>query len=97
LEVWNKVNGVHLGKMFGADCLRASNGKVVAIYWQESMLFKLDEETRLKALEIQSATPATHLYAKDRAMRGWVNIPFTSSEHWESLTIKAIAQSSQRH
>ena len=32
------------GKMFGAKCIKADNGKAVAILWKNAMLFKLNKE-----------------------------------------------------
>ena len=31
------------GKMFGAKCIKADNGKAVAILWKNAMLFKLNK------------------------------------------------------
>ncbi len=32
------------GKMFGAKCIKADNGKEAAILWKNTMLFKLNKD-----------------------------------------------------
>lgn len=93
LEVSVALNEVQLDKMFGAQCLKTVKGKAVAIFWKDSMLFKLNEESLAEALDLPNASQATHLYAVERPMTGWVNIPLTSSIHWHTLAVKAIENS----
>ncbi|MEP1096513.1 MAG: hypothetical protein ABJG78_15465 [Cyclobacteriaceae bacterium] len=78
------------GKMFGAKSVRASNGKTAAIFWNEEMIFKLDDEGQKEALKLSGAKVGTHLYAKDRPMKGWVNIPHKHCDKWEHFASKAI-------
>ena len=90
-QIVNEVPGAVAGKMFGASCIKTMNGKAVAILWQDSMLFKLDEKTRLEALKLDDSSMASHLYAPDKPMKGWVSLPFKHSGKWADFTRKAVA------
>jgi hypothetical protein len=74
------------GKMFGAKCIKAENGKTVAFLWQEKMVFKLPEETQHEVLALKGAKIGTHIYAPDKPMIGWVSIPLTHSAKWMRFT-----------
>jgi len=78
------------GKMFGAKSIKSKNGKTAAFFWKEEMTFKLDEKSELEALKIDGAKIGSHLYAKDKQMRGWVLIPKEHSEFWNEFSKKAV-------
>lgn len=83
------TNGVE-GIMFGAKCIKSTNGKAAVFYWQENMVFKLDSKTREKALKLNGAIIGSHLYAPDKPMKGWISIPATHSDQWLDFTNKAL-------
>ena len=78
------------GKMFGAKCIKADNGKAVAILWKNTMLFKLNESDYKEALKLKGSKIGTHLYAPERPMKGWVEVPVAHSEKWTNLIKRAI-------
>ena len=78
------------GKMFGAKSIKSGNGKTAAFFWKGNMTFKLDEKSEIEALKIDGAKNGTHLYAKDKQMKGWVLIPKEHSEMWSKFSKKAI-------
>jgi hypothetical protein len=78
------------GKMFGVNCVKASNGKTVAILWKNTMRFKLNESDFKVALKLKGSKIGTHLYAPERPMKNWVEIPFEHSAEWINFTKKAI-------
>lgn len=78
------------GKMFGAKSIKSENGKTAAFFWKEDMTFKLDEKSGLKALKIDGAKIGSHLYSKDKQMKGWVLIPKEHSKLWSKFSKKAI-------
>ncbi|NOY48036.1 MAG: hypothetical protein GXO84_07560 [Chlorobi bacterium] len=78
------------GKMFGAKCIKADNGKVVAILWKNTMLFKLNKDDFEEALKLKGSKIGAHLYAPERPMKGWVEVPVTHSKTWINLTKCAI-------
>ena len=77
-------------KRFGAFCIKATNGKLVAIFWKDHVMFKLNKDDEKKALRFKGARQGTHLYATDRKMKGWVLVPFSHSSKWRDLAKKSI-------
>jgi len=47
----------------------------VAIFWKDSMLFKLAEKELEEVLKIDGASIGSHLYALDKPMKGWAMVP----------------------
>ena len=82
-------NGIE-GKMFGAKSIKSENGKTAAFFWKDDMTFKLDEKSEREALIIDGAKMGSHLYAKNRQMRGWVLIPKERAEFWGEYSKKAV-------
>ncbi len=82
-------NGI-AGKMFGAKCIKSISGKTAAFFWEENMVFKLDEKNQEKAFKISGAKIGSHLYAPEKQMKGWISIPKNQSENWTELTQKAL-------
>ncbi len=82
-------------KMFGALCIKARNGKSSAIFWKDSMLFKLSEVDEKKALRTSGARQGAHLYEPDRPMKGWVLVPFIHSSKWKDLAKRSLTYLAQ--
>ena len=82
-------NGIE-GKMFGAKCIKSPNGKTAAFFWQENMVFKLDQETQEKALKLNGSKIGAHLYAPEKPMKGWISIPEKHSYKWTEFAKKAL-------
>ncbi len=82
-------NGIE-GKMFGAKSIKSENGKTAAFFWEENVTFKLDGKAESEALKLSGAKIGSHLYAKDKQMKGWVLIPNEHSEKWTEFAKKAI-------
>ncbi|MBI1804941.1 MAG: hypothetical protein HY033_12275 [Ignavibacteriae bacterium] len=78
------------GKMFGALCMKAPNGKAAAIFWKDSVMFKLAGRAKQEALNLDSAQIGVHLYDSHRPMKGWVQIPFKHSAKWKRYAKSAI-------
>jgi len=77
--------------MFGAKCIKTTNGKTAAFYWKRSMVFKLDKVEFDQALSLDGAGLGTHLYAPEKQMKGWVSIPKKHSNKWAYFAEKALA------
>jgi len=80
------------GKMFGAACIKSANGKVVAIFWKDALIFKLDENSQKEALKLEGANIGSHLYAPEKPMKGWISIPFLQTDTWKYFTERAIQE-----
>ncbi len=76
-------------KMFGAKCLKAPNGKALAMFWKECMVFKLTGDAADEALSLDGAQVFTP--AENRPMNGWILVPFDYAERWKGLTEEALA------
>ena len=90
-QIFIEVPDARKGKMFGASCIKSMNGKVAAILWKDNMLFRLDERARQEAVKLDGSSIASHLYAPDKPMKGWISVPFKHSGKWAGFTKKAIA------
>ena len=71
------------GKMFGALCIKASNGKAGVMFQKDNMIFKLDNVHLKETLELKGS----QLFdpAGGRPMKEWVQVPFTHNEKWKEL------------
>lgn len=78
------------GKMFRAKSIKLDNGKTAAFFWKENMTFKLDKERQLEALKLDGSRIASHLYATEKLMNGWIMIPEKHSDKWLRFAKKAI-------
>lgn len=89
-EISAETPSVTEGKMFGALCLKTEYGKVCAIFWEDSMLFKLDDKDQAEALKLNGAKIGAHLYNPGKLMKGWVLLPSVHIKRWPDFTLKAI-------
>ncbi len=77
------------GKMFGALCLKAPNGKAGVMFWKDYMVFKLPTIELNEALSmdgIQMFTPMDN-----RAMNGWAQVPYDYADRWKQWAQQAMA------
>jgi len=68
------------GKMFGALCIKAPNGKAGVMFWNDDMIFKLSGEDEKEALALKGAKVFTPM--DGRSMNGWTHIPKAHSIKW---------------
>lgn len=81
-------DNVELGKMFGMPTIKR-NGKAIAGFWRDSMVFKLTDETvREQALALKGAEQFDPMGG--RPMREWVVVPADHSDEWPRLTRDAL-------
>ena len=69
------------GKMFGMPCLKNSNGKAFAGYFEDTMVFKLGGVSHAEALALTGAKlfdPSE----RGRPMKEWVVVPHEHSSRW---------------
>ncbi|MEO6102307.1 MAG: hypothetical protein ABIP44_01545 [Pseudoxanthomonas sp.] len=76
------------GKLFGAQCLKAPNGKALAFFYKEEMVFKLTGEAEQEALALDGA----HYFnpMDDRPMNGWVQVAFHYADRWLEFAEAAL-------
>ena len=69
------------GKMFGMPCLKNSNGKAFAGYFEGAMVFKLGGDSHGEALALSGAMlfdPSE----RGRPMKEWVVVPTEHVSRW---------------
>ena len=76
------------GKMFGALCIKAPNGKAGIMFWKEDMIFKLEGDDLKKALSLTGAKLFDPM--GNRPMGGWVQLSFEHSKKWKELAVKSM-------
>ncbi len=76
------------GKMFGAQCLKAPNGKALAFFYKDHMVFKLTGDAELNALALDD----THYFNPmgDRIMKGWVQVSFHYTDRWPEFAVQSL-------
>lgn len=89
-QIARKTPDVIEGKLFGALCIKSTNGKACAIFWKDSMLFKLDKKDQAEALKLAGASIGTHLYDPSKQMKEWILLPSKVREKWPAFALKAI-------
>ena len=89
-EIANDIPNALESKLFGTTGIKLKNGKTAAIFWQDCMLFKLNDLAQKEALKLDAAKIASHLYAPDKPMKGWITIPFKHSNTWKHFTKLAV-------
>ena len=69
------------GKMFGMPCLKNSNGKAFAGYFEGAMVFKLGGDSHGEALALSGARlfdPSE----RGRPMKEWIVVPIEHVSRW---------------
>ena len=83
-EISDALPGCKSGKMFGAECIKSSNnGKALAFYYKEHMVFKLKDEAYDDAMSLDG----TDLFnpTGTRPMGGWVQVPEDYMNKWDTF------------
>jgi len=88
-KISKEIPGAKLSKMFGADCIKAPNGKAVCMVWKGDMVFKLAGDDEKEAMKIKGAHVFTPM--EGRAMGGWIQIPAAHQKLWLGLAKKSFA------
>jgi hypothetical protein len=85
MELTNEIPDVKPGKMFGALCMKAQNGKSAVMFWRDNIVVKLHGNSLDEALSLEG----TQLFEpmEGRLMREWVQIPFIHKDKWKSFAL----------
>jgi hypothetical protein len=76
------------GKMFGALCIKAPNGKAGVMFWKGDMVFKLEGASLQEVLALDGAEIFTP--AEGRPMGGWVRVPYRHAGRWPELAAESM-------
>ena len=77
------------GKMFGALCIKAPNGKAGVMFWRDYMVFKLPPDALQEALSLDGAQNFDPM--DGRPMKEWVQLPYAYSDMWKNYAEHAMA------
>ncbi len=81
-KIASDIPDVQEGKMFGALCIKAPNGKAGVMFWKDDMIFKLEGDTQKEALSLKGAKMFDPM-GGGRTMNGWVHIPGLHASKWK--------------
>lgn len=92
LKAGHGVLNAELSQFFGKPCFKIG-GKAFVAFFQDEMVFKLDQPTHGRALALSGAKlfdPS----GKGRAMKEWVQVPYERYELWPSFAQQACLYTS---
>lgn len=81
------------GKMFGALCIKAPNGKAGVMFWKEYMIFKLSGDEEKEALALKGAKLFDPM--DGRPMNGWVQLSEEHKSKWKKYAIIAMGNAAK--
>jgi hypothetical protein len=82
-ELTKEIPDVKPGKMFGALCMKTSNGKSAAMFWKDNIVVKLKGESFEEAMSLDGAQLFEPM--QGRPMKEWVQIPFAYKDKWKKF------------
>lgn len=88
LSIGNSFNEAVESQMFGKPCFKV-NGKAFVCFFENEMVFKLSGDDHMQALSLTGA----HLFdpsGKGRAMKAWVQLPYTHKSKWKNYAESAM-------
>jgi hypothetical protein len=88
VEIGKQLTGGEQSQMFGKPCFKI-NGKAFISFFENEMVFKLTGDAHKEALSRDGA----HLFdpsGKGRAMKEWVQVPFSDKKIWKKLATAAF-------
>lgn len=87
-EIADSLADATKGKMFGALCIKAPNGKAAVMCWKGFMVFKLEGKSFDEAMELDGAKLFDPM--DGRPMKEWVQLSEAHASHWKALAEKAM-------
>ena len=85
-----EIPDVKEGKMFGALCIKAPNGKSGVMFWKEDIVFKLDGDNLKDALSLDGAKLFDPMGG--RPMKGWVQLSYDYKNKWKKFAEIAMSE-----
>ena len=87
-QIATEIANTVVGKMFGATCLKAANGKAGIMLYKNELVFKLPSAVAESVLKLEGASVFEP--APGRYMNGWIVIPQKESELWHKYAAQAM-------
>ncbi|MGG5207430.1 hypothetical protein ACQWU4_00685 [Chryseobacterium sp. MIQD13] len=89
-ELAAEIPEAQKGKMFGALCLKAPNGKAFLLLKNENIAIKLSGPVLEEALDLSGS--AIFEPSEGKKMNGWVQIPAEHQSQWKNFAQAALAE-----
>jgi hypothetical protein len=89
IQLTSEIPEVKSGKMFGALCMKTSNGKSAAMVWKDNIVVKLSKGLLEEALNLEGAQLFEPMEGKP--MKEWVQIPFLHKYQWKKYATLSVA------
>lgn len=77
------------GKMFGAQVIKAPNGKAGVMFWKEYLVVKLEGKDAEDTMKLDGAKIFSPM--DGRPMNGWIQLSYAHAARWRGLAEKAMA------
>lgn len=87
-KIASEIPDTKKSKMFGAQCIKAPNGKAGVMLWHDYMIFKLEPQELKKALSLDGAKMFTPM--EGRPMNGWVQLSYDYAKDWPKYARQAM-------
>lgn len=87
-EIAGSIPDAREGKMFGALCIKAPNGKAAVMFWKDFMIFKLEGRVYEETLALEGARLFDPM--DGRPMKGWVQLSQEHASRWPALALEAM-------
>jgi hypothetical protein len=84
-ELTKEIPEAKLGKMFGALCIKAPNGKSGAMFWQDCIIVKLNTDELNDAMKLNGSRLFEPM--PGRPMKEWIQISFEHKSKWKHYAI----------
>ncbi|MBS1637416.1 MAG: hypothetical protein JST26_15985 [Bacteroidetes bacterium] len=88
LELGQSIKGAEESQMFGKHCFKI-HAKAFVCFFENCMVFKLNGKAHETALGLKGSKlfdPS----GKGRAMKEWVQVPFTHKDQWKEFANAAF-------
>lgn len=84
-DLTKEIPNVKPGKMFGALCMKTTNGKSAAMFWKDHIVVKLQGDSLKEAMNLDGIQQFEPMVG--RPMKGWIQIPFIHQDTWKKFAI----------
>lgn len=87
-QIADTTPNITKGKMFGALCLKAANGKAGVMFWKDYMVFKLPKDVENEVLALDGVE--VFAPADGREMKGWARTSYDYKDKWQEWTAQSM-------
>ncbi|MEP6512228.1 MAG: hypothetical protein ABJA79_00030 [Parafilimonas sp.] len=82
-QIATEIPDAKEGKMFGALCIKAPNGKAAAMFWKDTIVVKIQSDNLSKTKNLDGSQLFEPM--EGRPMKEWVQIPYKHKSKWKEF------------